>query len=192
MYGACDVARFPYDLPYPAADWWRALLGMAYMTGWRIGELLALRREDLDLDAGTAKTLAEDNKGSRDDVVRLEPEVVEHLRKLASFDPCVFPWNHFKTTLYSQFAAIQEKAEIHLPCTKAHQHTRYCHVYGFHDLRRAFATMNADRMTSDALKKLMRHKSYSTTQGYIDVARQLHPAVAALYVPDVLKKAGQG
>ena len=65
---------------------------------------------------------------------------------------------------------------------------RFCHVYGFHDLRRAFATMNADKLTPDALQALMRHKSYTTTQVYINMARQMDAAVANLHVPDVLKK----
>lgn len=57
----CEAARMPKGMPYPPADWWRALLAMAYMTGWRIGDMLALRRDRLDLDAGTAVSLAEDN-----------------------------------------------------------------------------------------------------------------------------------
>ena len=63
----CDVAAMPDDQPFLAADWWRALLVTGYMTGWRISELLSLRREDLDLIAGTAITRWEDNKGDRDD-----------------------------------------------------------------------------------------------------------------------------
>ena len=67
-------------------------------------------------------------------------------------------------------------------------HTRFCFVYGFHDLRRAFATMNADRLTPDALQALMRHKSYQTTQVYINLARQLDAAVENLHVPEVLQE----
>src|SRR5262249_14814992 len=34
IYGACDKAKRPRDLPNVSpADWWRALLVMAYMTG---------------------------------------------------------------------------------------------------------------------------------------------------------------
>jgi integrase len=55
--------------------------------------------------------------------------------------------------------------------------------YGFHDLRRAFATMNATTLTPDALQALMQHRDYQTTQRYINMARQLNPAVANLYVP---------
>src|SRR5262249_28220563 len=115
-----------------------------------------------------------------------------------SFDPLVFPWPHNKTTLYKQFAEIQGAAKvknakgeevtgIRLPCPRQHEHTPFCHVYGFHDFRRAFATMNADKLTPDALQALMRHKSYSTTQRYIAIARQMDAAVASLHVPEVLR-----
>jgi integrase len=147
IYRACDRARMPDGLTFGAGDWWRALLVMAYMTGWRIGELLALRREDLDLDAGTAVTRAEDNKGGRDEQADWHPVVVSHLRKIPGFDSVVFPWNHNRRTLHAEFAKIQEAAGVCLPCASSHQHSRYCYVYGFHDLRRAFATMNADRLT---------------------------------------------
>jgi hypothetical protein len=36
----------------------------------------------------------------------------------------------------------------------------------------------------------MRHKSYQTTQVYINMARQMDQAVASLHVPDVLKTVG--
>jgi hypothetical protein len=50
--------------------------------------------------------------------------------------------------------------------------------------------MNADKLTPDALQALMRHKSYQTTQVYINMARQMDAAFASLHVPDVLKKTG--
>ena len=52
--------------------------------------------------------------------------------------------------------------------------------------------MNAPRLTADALQALMRHKSYQTTQVYINMARQMDEAVAALHVPDVLKTQAAG
>jgi integrase len=192
IYKTCEAARMPEDLRnVRAADWWRALLVMAYMTGWRISELLALRREDLDLEAGTALTRAEDNKLKRDSLLILHQVVLDHLRPLAGgFDRVVFPWNHNKRTLWEEFARIQRAAGIKLPCRRReeHEHGEHCHLYGFHDLRRAFATMNADKLTPDALQALMRHKSYQTTQKYINMARQMDTAVASLHVPEVLKK----
>jgi integrase len=188
IYAACETAVRPKGQPYPAADWWRGLLVTGYMTGWRISEILGMRREDLDLEEGTAVTRWEDNKGKRDDRVKLHPVVVEHLRRLPGFTPTVFPWDHYKTTLYSDFADIQRAAGVRLHCRGRHEHTPACHVYGFHDLRRAFATMNASRLSPDALQALMRHKSYSTTQRYIAIARQMDDAVAGLHVPAVLNE----
>jgi integrase len=189
IYQACETARMPEGLPnISPADWWRALLAMGYMAGWRIGDMLALRRDQLDLDAGVAVSLEGDNKGKRGKRVLLHPIVVEHLRPLAGFTPTVLPWNHNERTLYDEFARIQQAAKINLPCPKMHEHGPHCYVYGFHDLRRAFATMNADRLTPDALQALMRHKSYQTTQLYINMARQLNEVVADLHVPDVLKR----
>jgi integrase len=175
IYKACDKAKRPGGLPFVPEDWWRALLTFAYMTGWRIGEILALRREDLDLEAGTAITRAADNKGGRDELTPLHGVAVDHLKKIACFEPVVFPWYYHDRTLWTDFASIQDAAGI-----SPH--------YGFHDLRRAFATVNADKLTADALQTLMRHKSYLTTQRYINIARQLNRAVESLYVPDVLRK----
>ena len=59
----------------------------------------------------------------------------------------------------------------------------------FHDLRRAFATMSADELMPDALQALMRHKSYTTAQKYINMARHMDAAVASLHG---LKAGGAG
>lgn len=187
IYQACSHAKMPTGLPYPPVVWWRALLVTGYMTGWRISDMLGLDRDDQDPETGIAITRAEDNKAKRDERFKMHPVVNEHLRQLVDGrGRRVFPWPHDRRTLQSEFARIQEKAGIKLPCHGKHKHTRFCHVYGFHDLRRAFATMNADRLTPDALQKLMRHKSYLTTQRYINMTRHLDGAVDSLHVPDVL------
>jgi len=59
------------------------------------------------------------------------------------------------------------------------------HRNGFDDLRRAFASMNAEKLTPDTLQLLMRHKSYLTTHRYINMFRQVDAAVESLYVPDL-------
>src|SRR5438094_212984 len=125
-----------------------------------------------------------DNKGKRDEIVKLHPIVVEHLHRIPGFNSHIFPWNHNRRTLDDQFDMIQAKSEISLPCHKSHTHTDACHRSGFHDLRRAFATQNADRLTPDALQLLMRHKSYLTTKRYINMARPLDTAVGSLHVPE--------
>jgi integrase len=183
LYEACAKARRPTGTSYPPADWWQALFTTAYLTGWRIEALLSLRWADIDLEAGTAISRWGDNKGKRDQKVALHPVVIEHLRRLVSFRDRVFWWPHGRRRLYEEFADIQAEAKVQPEDGKER--------YGFHDLRRAFATLNADRLTPDALQTLMQHKDYQTTQRYINMARQLNAAVANLYVPAVSKgKAG--
>jgi len=186
-YKACDVATLPDEMHVPAGQWWRALLMFAQMTGWRIGAILALEWKDVDPEAGTAITRARDNKSKRDAAVALHPTVLDHLRPLKTFHPRVFPFEHDRTCLTNHFHAIQAAAGINLPCrlTGSHTCTTTCHRYGFHDLRRAFATMNAPSMTREALQALMGHASPLTTALYIDFARQMKPVVANLYVPRV-------
>ena len=62
LYRHADAARWPNDGPFETADWWRAMLVTAYMTGWRIGSLLALR-EDVDLETGFALSRAAERTG---------------------------------------------------------------------------------------------------------------------------------
>ncbi len=196
IYEACDSAVRPKVDHYTPAEWWRALLCFAYMTGWRISEPLALRWDDVSLDEGTAVTRHADNKGKRDDRTRLHPVVVEHLRRLVdasiAHSPMVFDWPHHDRTLWLDFANIQKAAGIHLLCGERHEHTPACHRYGFHDLRRAFATVNAETLSVNALQRLMRHKSYLTTKRYINMAEQATKAVDQLHVPDVLRNGEAG
>jgi integrase len=137
---------------------------------------LALQWSDVDLEAGTARTQAEDNKGKRDAIIGIHAVVVEHLRKIRGFRPEVFPWLQNARDIWPFFHEIQEAAGIAEP------------YYGFHDLRRGFATVNAENMTADALQRLMQHRSYTTTQRYINLAHQVKAAVANLHVPDVLRQ----
>lgn len=182
----------PFCRPIWPAEWWRALLVFAQMTGWRISELLAIEWKDVDLGAGTAITRASDNKGRRDDMVALHPVVIEHIKRLMWTDSNVLPLEEDRKTLLDEFHRIQKAAGIYLPCREQRPHTctDACHRYGFHDLRRAFATMNAANMTREPLQALMRHQSSLTTEKYINFARQIKPAVANLHVPAVLRLEG--
>jgi integrase len=93
-----------------------------YCTGWRISEPTALLRRDVDLEQGLAITRHNHNKAGRDDVVRLHPLVVEHLKDLHSFHPELFPWMHSHRHLYKQFHLIQTTAGVQLGCTDSTEH----------------------------------------------------------------------
>lgn len=185
MYHHCDAARKPDHMPYDPEVWWQAFLVFTYMTGWRVSEPLALLRQDLDLNVGLAITRAEDNKGGRDEAVALHPSVVEHLERIAGFTPEVFPWVHSRRLLYDEFHCIQSAAGIHLTCNGDHIHTDTCHYYAFHDLRRGFATVTGKKLGNRALQQMMRHKSYATTQVYIDLRHQLDGVVDMLEAPNL-------
>lgn len=187
---ATPLARMPVipGQPYDASAWWEALVATCYMTGWRIGELLALRTEDVDLKASTVITRYQDNKGSRDELVPVHPVVMEHLKHLLADHSHVFQWPHDEKTLWTEFGRIQREAGIKLTCRENHEHTLACHVYGFHDLRRAFATVNAKQMKAETLQKIMRHKSYKTTLSYVNLSEQVEEAVSQMPVPEVLRK----
>ena len=186
IYGKCNAARFPNEGHFTPEAWWRALLVFAQMTGWRIGEILALQWADVDLVKGQALTRAKDNKGKRDSIVPLHPIIIEHIKTLKTFHPNVFPWEHHRRTLDVEFARIQDAAGIELTCRIDRQHTctDACQRYSFHDERRAFATLNIG-LEGPVLQALMRHKSFQTTLRYINAARQLNPAIERLHVPSM-------
>ncbi len=179
LYEACDAMVRPKGQLYAPAAWWRALLAFAYLTGWRVGEILSLRREDLDVERRVAKTRAENNKGRRDGVVDLHPVIVEHIKEIAGFHPLVFPWPHHERTLWADFARLKEAAGVSFNGA-------------FHRLRFAFATMNRDAFSLKVLQSLMRHRSDQTTRKYINVEDDVQRTADRLFVPDVLRRPATG
>jgi len=190
IYNACDMATMPKGLPYLPGDWWRALLMFAMTTGWRKEEILEFRREDLDLDTGRVVTRASANKAGRDDVDYLPEATVDHIRAIPRFHPQVFPWPHHARTFDVEFHRIQDAAGISLPCIIQRQHecTTTCHFYGLHDLRRGYATENAE-LGALVLQKKMRHRNIQTTLRYLDMAAKLKTATAKVYTPAVTRLA---
>jgi integrase len=188
---ACPLANLPSKCEphYSAKEWWQALVVTAYMTGLRIHELLSIKKPDLDLSVGKFTTRWFDNKGKRDETIPLHPLVVDHLRKIIGKSELVFHWAHDYRTLWQEFGRIQRGAGIQLHCPEQHEHTPACFVYTFHDFRRAFATVNAPRLKPEVLQRLMRHQSYQTTLGYVNLTNQLDEAIKLMPVPKALREA---
>jgi integrase len=115
MYDACGSMTRPAGRRYEPKEWWQALLTFAYLTGWRVGEILDLRRADLDLDAGIATVDAESTKGRRTARVELHPILIEHLREIVEFQPLVFDWPYAERTLWADFASLKEAAKVEFP-----------------------------------------------------------------------------
>jgi integrase len=148
------------------------------MTGWRIGEILDLRRVDVDLETGIATVDAESTKGRRTARVELHPVVVDHLRAIVEFQPLVFDWPHHERTLWADFKSLKDAAGLKFPGA-------------FHRLRFGFANANVDALPADLLQRLMRHQAASTTRRYINAAERMKRVgtAARLHVPEVLRVA---
>ena len=124
------------------------LLVFAITTGWRKEEILAFRRSDLDLETGAVLTRAENNKGGRDDMDYLPPATLEHLRSIVSFSirrysrgpmPCGRWTCSSSASRRPPASTCRASSNASTICTPS------CHLYGMHDLRRAYATENCDR-----------------------------------------------
>lgn len=176
----------------PKADgrvWWNALLYAIWVTGIRIGSALKLKWEDVHFDDGIAVSQPQDNKAGRVTRHRIHKAVpaLKELRAVQSVHSAlVFPWEHDRTTLDNAFMRLQHAAGIHLPCPGEHSHTPKCHVYGFHDIRRAHATYNYGRVSDAELQEQMAHRSFQTTQSYIKYAELQQEKAYDAYLPDAI------
>jgi len=174
LYEACAVAVRPVVQGIDPAEWWRALLTVGYMTGLRIGELLSLARDKVALPIGVAQLW--NQKASREEAVPLHPVAVAALERMRGFSPVFFPWPHHRNLIWKTFHRIQAAAGIPGKYTP-------------HALRRAFGTLNANRVGGPkALQFLMRHKDGRTTQQfYVNPMEGLTEAVDRLFVPPKLR-----
>jgi integrase len=201
MLKALDADPCPVSFPFggdyggnwTAAEWWTALLVMAWITGMRRGALLALRWEDVKLETGEAVSRGSDNKGRRDCIVKIQA-AVGLLARLKGDDPRVFPWDHAQTWLDHELMAIQTAAEIKLPCTSADSHTctDKCHVYTLHDFRRAHATYHYGKVTDRELQRQMGHASFATTRSYAKYAETHRQSPYDVHLPTLAKAKAQG
>jgi len=171
MLSHTDVTEHPANQGYEPGLWWDAMLLLLW--------------DDLDTDAGTITSQAADNKQRKRHLACVPEVVIEKLQLIRLFDPRIFPWENTRWTLYRQYHRIQRAAGIHLPCDG--DHAESCHVYGFHDFRRSFATLNGELPISFQ-KNQMGHSSYSTTMRYAKFTERQRTYAERLHLPESMHK----
>jgi integrase len=131
-----------------------ALIRLLCLTGCRRGEILNLRWDEVDLEAGFL-FLADSKTGAK--AVPLAAPAVELLSKQPKTSDYVFPSPRFRDQPYVEikrvWQAVRERAEL--------EDVR------LHDLRHTYASMGAAAgLSLPAIGKLLGHKQPSTTARY--------------------------
>jgi integrase len=100
----------------PAAAFWPQLLEAAWYTGERIGGLLGIRWEEVDLDRCTLTFLGQNRKGGTDTITRsISPALAARLRaRQGRPDEHVWPWLDFRVerSIYCRMKAICRAAGV--------------------------------------------------------------------------------
>ena len=147
----------------------RAIFGLMANAGLRVGEVVALRLNDLHpLERSGLARLRVRGKGDKERIVWLTAEIVHQVQhwlqhRPQSDSPCLFLNQHRRSLSVSgvQFRLKQycQRAGVHLSC---------------HQLRHTFARRLVEhKMPVDSLAKLLGHNDLQTTQRYIDGANPI-------------------
>lgn len=100
--------------PVPSCWWWSTILGVAFVTGERIGALRQLRWGEVDLARRRIVFLAETRKGGRADAVRsITPALARELGAHAGPpDELVWPWPRKPLSIYASLKKIALRAGV--------------------------------------------------------------------------------
>jgi integrase len=153
----------------PAAWWWSTILYAAWCTGERIGALLEVRWQDVDLESGHVLFRAETRKGRSSDIQRaIAPDLVHMLRSHAGQpgEP-VWRWDRCYHSLWPSLRLLCRRAGVR--------------GTGFHRLRKASASYVA-LGGGDATEHLGHASPEMTRQHYLD-PRITSPKTALDFLP---------
>jgi integrase len=153
----------------PAAWWWSTLLYAAWCSGERIGALLEVRWQDVDLDAGLILFRAETRKGRSTDIQRaISPDLVKMLRTQAGEpEQLVWRWDRNYHSMWPSLALLCKRAGVR--------------GTGFHKMRKASASYVA-LGGGDATEHLGHASPDITRAHYLD-PRITSPKTALDYLP---------
>lgn len=135
---------------------WLALFLIIWNTGERIGAVMALSWDRVDLARGWVRFIAEDRKGATaDNALPLAPYTVEALKAIRRREGLVFHWPYSPTYIYYRFGKIMRRAG--LPDSG---------LYKFHVLRKSVAS-HYEAAGGNATE-LLGHTSRKVTRAYLD------------------------
>lgn len=172
VYRACDGAKYPSRTGgVPAVAWWRSLLVLAYFTGLRKSDLLALRRDQFDLQRGLLSFRAQ--KTGKAAHFPLHPVVVQHLA--AIWQPereLVFQGMRSRCgRLYEYLREIQQRAGL-------------LETFGLHDIRRTAAS-EINRVARGMAPVFLQHVAEDVSgQFYLNATDELEEAIGKMRFPE--------
>ena len=161
-----------------APVFWRALMLVIWDTGERIGAVLGLAWDRVDLEGGWVRFVAESRKGAAEDnLLPIAADTREALAELRAKSRrrkgIVFEWPYHPTYIYNRLGRIMRRAG--LPDTRE---------YKFHVVRKAVAS-HYEAAGGNATA-LLKHSSRKVTEAYLD------PRVVKPVAPkDLLFRPGQ-
>lgn len=140
----------------PGPAFWLALFLLTWDTAERIGAVMALTWDRVDLDAGWVHFNAEDRKGATaDNVLPIAPETMAALKAIRRRDGRVFRWPYSATYLYYRLGHIMQRSG--LPDNR---------LYKFHVFRKSVAS-HYEAAGGNATE-LLGHTSRKVTRAYLD------------------------
>lgn len=144
--------------PVPGDWFWPTLVMTAWYTGARIGSLLGVRWDDVDLDAGQIVFRAEEYKGGVKTIVRAIPgDLIAMLRKgKRAGGELVWPWRDYRRGKTSIFTALRMLCDIAGVTPR-----------GFHAIRKASGSY-VKAAGGDAQDHLAHESERTTRQSYLD------------------------
>jgi integrase len=147
----------------PAARFWQALPATIYSTGARIGAVMQLRREFVDLDRGLLTLKCRTQKQRKGQVLHLHPETVAAIEAIWLPErELMFPWPYDQQqqgwpTLTRHYKRILLRAGLPIDSKRL-----------FHCLRKTTATCIEKASDRREAQRQLGHSTEQVTARYID------------------------
>lgn len=150
-------------------DWFRDMVIIAFRTGMRRGELLALKWEDIDFDLGYLQ-VRRSLVGETRDMIQIRAPKCGSFRRIRLCDTALLTLMERKEHVSSDFVfTLPPDNRLIVPNNVSHNMVKACNRAGvrrrrFHDLRHTHATMLISRgVPLTAVSERMGHTDLTTT-----------------------------